>query len=70
MEKSINTIFALKKRHTTSVLQSSRPKPIESEKNDMSQDQTTRDLLQIKDQNILISKFKTLHVMPYEFMPT
>ncbi|KRL97059.1 transposase [Levilactobacillus hammesii DSM 16381] len=53
IEKSINTIFALKKRHTTSVLQSSRPKPIESEKNDMSQDQSTRDLLQIKDQNII-----------------
>jgi len=35
------------------MLQSSRPKPIESEKNDMSQDQSTRDLLQIKDQNII-----------------
>jgi len=35
------------------VLQSSRRKPIESEKNDMSQDNSTRDLLQIKDQNII-----------------
>ena len=45
--------FCIKKRHTTSVLQSSRRKPIESEKNDMSQDNSTRDLLQIKDQNII-----------------
>ncbi len=50
--------FCIKKRHITSVLQSSRRKPIESEENDMSQEQFTRKLLQIKDQNI--NNFKVL----------